>query len=140
MQLTIKSNVGLVRQGLQDLQGQPVKIGRRKIFDAMNRITREMEGYPRERPNQRYKRTGNLGASWKVLNVGDGYRISNDARGPKGRAYAKYVVGDSYGTSQAWMHRGRWQNFRDVVDAEVEKLPPEVVQELNMITRRIGQP
>ena len=137
MQLTIKSNVGLVRQGLQDLSAEIPKIGRRRIYDAMNRITREMEGYPGERPNQRYVRTGNLGASWRVDRLDDGYRISNFARGPKGRLYTRYVVGDAYGLGQAWMHRGRWQLFRDVADAEIEKLPAEVVKEIDMVARRV---
>jgi len=57
-QITIKSNVGLVRQGLQDLEAEVPKIGRRRVYDAINRITRTMEGYPRERPRQKYVRTG----------------------------------------------------------------------------------
>ncbi|HBU28385.1 MAG TPA: hypothetical protein DEB56_00725 [Thiobacillus sp.] len=136
MQLTIKSNADLVRQGLQDLSSQPVKIGRRKIFDAMNRITREMEGYPGERPGQRYIRTGNLGASWQVRRLEDGYQIYNNAS-HKGRRYARYVVGDAYGQGQAWMHSGRWQLFRDVVEDEIDKLPEEVANELDLVARRL---
>jgi len=136
MQLTIKSNVGLVRQGLQNLSGEPVKIGRRKIYDAMNRITRAMEGYPAERPGQRYVRTGNLGASWQVHRMEAGYQIVNNAR-RKGILYTGYVVGNAYGTGQAWMHEQRWQLFRDVADAEIEKLPEEVARELDMVARRI---
>ena len=136
MQLTIKSNVGLVRQGLQDLSGEPVKIGRRKIYEAMNRITREMEGYPSERPNQTYVRTGNYGASWKVDSLDDGYRVSNNVTF-KGRAYAKYVGGDAYGLSQAWMHAGRWPLFRDVVEKEVVKLPQEIANEIDLVARRV---
>ena len=136
MQLSITSNVGLVRQGLQDLSAGIPKIGRRRIFDAMNRITREMEGYPAERPNQTYHRTGNLGASWDVRRLDDGYQIVNTARA-RGRAYAHYVVGNAYGTGQAWMHQGRWPVFRGVVDAEIEKMPREIADEIDMVARRV---
>lgn len=136
MQITIESNVGLVRQGLQDLQAEIPKIGRRRIYDAMNRITREMEGYPRERPRQKYVRTGNLGASWKVKRTESGYVIENDAR-RRGRRYTRYVVGDAYGTGQAWMHAGRWPLFRDVVDNEIAKMPQEVADEIDLVARRV---
>lgn len=136
MQITIESNVGLVRQGLQDLSAEIPKIGRRKIYDAMNRITREMEGYPPERPNQLYVRTGNLGASWRVERTEDGYTIRNDAR-RKGRRYARYVVGDAYGLGQAWMHAGRWPVFRNVVEAEIDKMPQEIANEIDLVARRV---
>jgi len=134
-QITIKSNVGLVRQGLQDLEAEVPKIGRRRVYDAINRITRAMEGYPRERPNQKYVRTGNLGASWRVVKLQDGYRVENDASN-RGRRYARFVVGDAYGTGQAWMHAGRWQRFRDVVEEELDTLPKEVANEIDLVARR----
>jgi hypothetical protein len=155
MQITIESNVGLVRQGLQDLSAEIPKIGRRKIYDAMNRITREMEGYPGERANQTYVRTGNLGASWKVERTEDGYIVSNDARSAStvqrrtangirsyrnksaGRRYTRYVVGDAYGLGQAWMHKGRWPLFRDVVDKELDKMPDEVAEQIELVARRV---
>lgn len=135
-QITITSNVGLVRQGLQDLGAEIPKIGRRKMYDAMNRITRTMEGYPPERPNQKYVRTGNLGASWKVKRLDDGYMISNDAR-RRGHYYAKYPVGDAYGHGQAWMHKGRWQVFKTVADEEIQKMPQEIVNEIEISGKRI---
>lgn len=131
MQLTITSNVGLVRQGLQDLGAEIPKIGRRKIFDAMNRITREMEGYPPERPGQTYVRTGRLGFSWDVKRLDDGYVITNNARSRYGQYYAQYVVGNAY------VHPGRWQVFRDVVAAEMAKLPQAVADAIEMVARRL---
>ena len=135
-QITITSNVGLVRQGLQDLAAEIPKIGRRKIYDAINRITREMEGYPAELPMQTYRRTGRLGASWKVQSLEDGYSISNYAA-KKGRRYANYVVGNAYGTGQAQIHEGRWPLFRDVVDREIAKQPQEIVDEIDLVARRV---
>ena len=138
MQISIKTkNAEVVRQGLEDLSAELPRIGRRRLYAAMNRITREMEGYPPERPGQRYKRTGLLGASWDVKRLDNGYMITNDAR-RKGRTYGHYVVGDAYGAGQAWMHKGRWPKLRDVVDAEIEKLPDAVSDEIKLVARRAG--
>lgn len=137
MKLTVTVDGTLVRQGLQNLAKEVPEIGRRKIYDMVNRITRNMEGYPAERPNQTYVRTGRFGRSWKVSSLENGYQISNTAES-RGRAYPKYVVGDAYGTGQAWMHRGRWQVFRDVVDQEVAKMPQEIANAVQMVARRAG--
>ena len=130
--LSIKFDGELVRQGLENLQAEIPQIGRRHIYDMVNRITREMEGYPPERPGQRYERTGRLGFGWKVEKLDNGYRVYNDT------LYTKYVVGSAYGTNQAWMHVGRWQKYRDVVDREVAKLPDEIADEVVMVARRDG--
>ena len=139
MQLSIRVDGVLVRKGLQDLTAEIPKIGRRQIYDAMNRITRKMEAYPPERPLQKYVRTGRLGFSWWVKRLDDGYTISNDVRSIRtGKPYAVYVVGDAYGTRQAWMHVGRWLVFRDVVDVEMERLPGGVAKQIVMVARRKG--
>lgn len=157
MQLSISLGRGeLVRQGLQDLNAEIPKIGRRGIRTVMERIKRRMQVYPPERPGQsrtgshpvlgttyiavRYRRTGRLGRSWVIERNGNtGYILKNDARSPRyGRRYTKYVVGDAYGQSQAWMHKGRWQVTRDVVEEEVAKLPAPIEQEITMVARRIS--
>jgi hypothetical protein len=131
-------NAEVVRKGLEDLEAEVPKISRRRIYDAMNRITRVMEAYPAERPGQKYKRTGRLGFSWKVKRIDTGYILSSDARDPKtNRRYTTYVVGNAYGLSQAWMHRGRWPLFRDVVEAEVDRLPQQVADSVDLVSRRI---
>ena len=137
MQLTIKVNGELVRKGLQDLTAEIPKVGRQQIRTVMNRIVRRMQEYPSERLGQRYRRTGRLFASWKIEEVKSGYTVANTAA-RKGRAYGQYVVGDAYGTSQAWMHKGRWLVMRDVVEQEVEKLPQEIENEIYMVARRVG--
>lgn len=156
MRITISFDSALVRRGLQDLQAEVPLIGRRKIYDAMNRITRRMEEYPPEPEGtsrteyhpvlgriivtnrHRYERTGRLGRSWQVESLDNGYSISNRASNKYGTEYAPYVVGDAYGTSQAWMHVGRWQLFRDVADDEISTWPDEVADEVNMVARRAG--
>jgi hypothetical protein len=138
MRLSIQiKNAELVRQGLEDLEAEVPKIGRRKIYDAMNRITREMEGYPAERPGQRYKRTGNLGFSWDVKKIERGYVVENTAKDKRGRLYGKWVVGDAYGKKQAWMHRGRWPLLRDVVEKEIDGLPKAIANEITTVSRRV---
>jgi hypothetical protein len=132
MQISITFDGKLVRQGLEDLSKEVPDIGRRKIFEAMNRITRNMEGYPPERPGQSYTRTGRLGFNWQVKRLDDGYTVANPT------PYAKYVVGNAYGTDQAWMHVGRWQLFRNVVDMEVNNLPQEISEAVVMVARRKG--
>lgn len=140
MRLTFSiKNAEIVRKGLEDLESEIPKISRRRIFDAMNRITREMESYPPERPKQKYKRTGRFGFSWYVDKTDIGYVIRNTAKDKRGVAYGKYVVGDAYGLSQAWMHKGRWPLFRDVVDAEVEKLPQRIADSIDLVTRRVAK-
>lgn len=153
MKITVKVSTDLVRQGLEDLESETPKVGRRRMRTVMERIKRRMQEYPPERPGQsieephpvlgkifkpakgRYKRTGTLGGKWAILKWETGYTITNDAT-QKGRAYGQYVVGSAYGTGQAWMHVGRWQLFRDVVDEETAKLPEEVQDELQTVTRR----
>ena len=138
MQLSIRIDGELVRRGLQDLSGEIPKVGRQQIRFTTERIIRRMQEYPSERPRQKYKRTGRLFRSWKIDSDGKTrYTIENTAA-REGRRYGHYVVGDAYGTSQAWMHRGRWLLFRNVVEQEVEKLPEDVQEKILMAARRKG--
>jgi hypothetical protein len=156
MQISINVRGELVRQGAQNLSAEIPQIGRRQIRTRLERIKRRMQAYPRERAGQsvvdshpvlgrtytaakrRYRRSGRLGRSWTIRNDGDkGYTLRNDARAPRsGTRYSRFVVGDAYGTGQAWMHKGRWQVMRDVVDEEIATLPPAVEREIEMVARR----
>jgi hypothetical protein len=118
----------------------------------INRVIRRMQAYPPE-PQHRVKfgsnpilgrtivrtgRTGLLGRSWKVEEIDRGYKIENTAA-RRGRAYARYVVGDAYGTGQnSHPSFKAWPVFRTVVDEEVAKLPDEVEDEIVMVSRRVG--
>jgi hypothetical protein len=156
MQISIDVRGQLVRQGAENLNAEIPQIGRRQMRTRMERIKRRMQEYPPERPGQsvtgshavlgrtyrpakrRYRRTGRLGRSWTILNNADkGYALRNDARDPRrGTRYARFVVGDAYGTGQARVHEGRWQVLRDVVDEEVATLPPAVEREIQIVARR----
>ncbi len=81
--------------------------------------------YPPERPGQRYKRTGALGRGWGVTFNPASVTIHN-RMGSSG-----YVVGDGRGGRQAWMHKGRWWLFRDVVTAARPLLKTMVMGELD---------
>ena len=89
-----------------------------------------MEEYPEKRPYQNYVRTGRLGFGWQVIKQDLGYQVKNNV------PYGKYVVGSAYGTGQAWMHRGRWQLLRDVVEDENKKFPDEIRDEIKLVARR----
>lgn len=139
MRISVTVNGELVRKGLQNLSAEIPQIGRQQIRVVMDRIKRRMEEYPAERPGQRYKRTGKLFYSWGIDPIENaGYMIKNTARGKNGKMYGHYVVGDAYGTGQAWMHAGRWKLLRDVVDEEVERLPDEIEERIVMVARREG--
>ncbi len=157
-QISIQArNAKLVQKRFQDLTAETPKIGRQQIRTVMERIKRRMQPYPPEPEGQsvaeshpvlgtiyrhargRYQRTGLLGASWAIEDTADsnGYKITNNAA-RRGRAYAQYVVGNAYGLRQAKIHKFRWQLLRDVVDAETQKLPAEVLKNITMVARRKG--
>lgn len=137
MRLTIKVKGGiLVRQGLENIHLETPQVGRRRIRTITNRIVRRMQEYPEERQGQTYRRTGNFFRHWRIDQLEKlGYMIQNTAT-RKGRLYGQYVVGDAYGTSQAWMHKGRWPSFRDVTEEELEALPKEILDDILLVARR----
>ena len=76
--------------------------------------------YPAKPANSRYTRTGRLASSWKKTEVKPAvWAFTNDARGPRGRFYARYVVGEKSGPinqRQAWMHRDNWWRADEVIE------------------------
>jgi len=79
--------------------------------------------YPAKPANSRYRRTGRLASSWKKQEVKPAvWAFTNDAKGPRGQFYARYVVGEknspagNRGQGQAWMHRNRWWNADEVIE------------------------
>ena len=133
---TVKG-VNVVRMGLQNLAAEIPQVGRLQIYRTSQRIVSKMKIYPPERIGQKYIRTYNLQRSWEIISRSNGYTIRNNASFG-GRTYAKYPVGNAYGLEQAWMHKGRWQLFRDVNDEEIAKLPPELDGLITQVARRVG--
>ena len=123
----------VVRQGLQDLSAEIPQIGRLQIYRTMQAIVRTMKVYPPPPATSTYVRTGTLGAGWTITpSASNGYTVRNDT------AYTRYVVGNAYGLEQAWMHQGRWNLLRDVAEEEIEKLPPEIENNIVTVSRRLG--
>jgi hypothetical protein len=135
--LSVTVRGDLVRQGLEDFSAELPRIGKRRIRTIMNRIVRREQAYPAERPGQTYVRTGRLFSHWEIKGIDAGYMIENRAAF-RGREYAGYVVGDAYGTGQAWMHKGRWETLRDVSEDELKALSEEIEDEIVMVARRVG--
>lgn len=87
--------------------------------------------YPPKRPNQKYIRTGKLANSWAAARTNTGATIWNKA------GYSRYVVGDTKGGGQAWMHENRWWRARqDVIDKEVKELTKELAQAIEKEWRK----
>lgn len=137
-QLSISfNNAELVRKGLQDLSAEVPKIGKLQIYRTEQTVVRRMKEYwtmnvPPELPS--YQRTGGLAEGYFISPTTNGYKITNNT------PYTKHVVGNAYGLEQAWMHArpGRHKTLRDVQEEELEKLPPEIEQEITMVARRVG--
>ncbi len=130
MQLSFSfRNAELVRMGLQNLDAEIPKIGRKQIYTTAQAVVRREKIYP-ARSGSTYKRTYRFRAGWSIEQYELGYRILN--RVP----YGHYVVGDAFGNNQAWMHQGVWQPFREVADEEAAKLPQAIRDELSLAIRR----
>jgi hypothetical protein len=92
--------------------------------------------YPAAPAGSRYKRTGQLANRWAVEKRGGGvFAITNRAQDRRGRFYAAYVVGDAAGKSQAWMHRGRWWRFAEVIKDRLGHLRRRLAERLNREAR-----
>lgn len=137
MRLSVRFRGEVVRQGLENLSVEIPRIGRRRLRTIMNRVVRRMQAYPAERPGQLYRRTGNFFSHWKIEEITTGYAIENTAH-RKGNYYGQYVVGDAYGTGQAWMHAGRWELLRDVTEEELDALPEQIEDDVVLVARREG--
>ncbi len=137
-QLTFRvKGAKITRKGLENLGAEIPKIGRSRIRATLDRIVKIMRIEPSPPPGSTYTRTGKLKRGWKIQRIGAiGYKILNEARF-RGRRYTQYVVGSATGEKQAWMHRGRWKLFRNVVDAEGAKLPREVAKHITLKARKL---
>ena len=91
--------------------------------------------YPPKRPNQRYKRTGRLGRSWKASRLKPAVWAIDNTASVKSRPYAMYVVGPrsgAIGKRQAWMHKGRWWVAEEEVEKSVLDLRRAIIKELKL--------
>jgi hypothetical protein len=83
--------------------------------------------YPATRPEQKYKRTRRLKRGWRSRRVESMvYEIFNPT------TYGPWVVGDSQGQGQAWMHLGRWW----LGATEITNRTPDLVDTLEKEIRK----
>lgn len=133
-------NLTITIQGVQQLMR---KLGRATAVQTLRvpmerslaRLQRALATYPSPPPASTYRRTGNLGRSWKtrMATSADSWEgtLSNAVRGPRGQSYGPFVQG---ARTQAGMHRGRWitdeqalqqerpaieRDFKDAIDDAV---------------------
>jgi hypothetical protein len=139
MQLTIQvRNAELVGKGLANIRAAIPKISEATIKKSANAVIRRMKIYPPPPSKSKYVRTYRLQRSWRAKRSATGYTISADPVSKYGVRYGRYVVGFADSTGQAWMHVGRWNLLRDVLEDEVSKLPPMVEEHIRLTARREG--
>lgn len=154
-QLSIQVHGTLVRDGLQNFDGEIANVSRLVIYRASQRIQQRMKtpgakpSYPINWDSARqrkayfaskgfgrgipYRRSGRYPSGWKIVQKGStGYTVINDSPA------AKHISGDAYGQRQSSIHAGRWPVFRDQAEVEIKNLPEEIGQEIMMVARRNG--
>ena len=106
------------------------------VNDVMRRWAEDTRMFLKRTPyaskpsDSRYVRTGRLASSWKKVEVKPAvWAITNDAVGPRGQFYARYVVGmrpdkDGPGDQrQTETHfKNKWWNADDEVEKEMPVL------------------
>lgn len=155
-QLTISSNAGIVRRGLERLRAALPTISRKRLYDATVEIRDRMsvEGTPPRYPIHwdsdlqrraffRSKgfgggiptaRTGKYAGAWKVERADNGYTVMNKTPG------AKFIGGSASGANQSQIHQGRWRLFRDQADLVRRSLPKLVRDNLREFMKRVFAP
>lgn len=151
-QITVKVvGADIVRQGLQDLEAQIPKIGRKGIYDMMVRVRSRLAQKPRRpsypinwdsekqrryvlallrrKDNLPYKPTGRYESNWKIIKRERGYMLENNA------PMARYLSGDYTGAGQSNIHAGRRLVFMDVVDEEIKGLDEEIDRSISYYGR-----
>lgn len=120
-----------VRNALRKLASQNPslvqQVGEERI-KAIRTLLRRQK-YPAQRPNQKYRRSGELSRRWAVQNQQAGRWAITNLASRKGRLYADYVVGPG----QAWMHRGRWWLARDVIEGQMKEFVRALSKEIEKI-------
>lgn len=83
--------------------------------EVLQLLKERMQEYPPERPNQRYVRTEDLKNGWDeyVILAGDRLGLLRN-----NVPYGHWVQSEA---DQAWMHRGRWQTDKQVIDEKEDQ-------------------
>jgi len=154
--VSITTNAPLVAKNLENLAAEEIQISRSRIWGVAQSIIWKMQRRPAPRieyPIQwdsvkqmkAYFATDGFGGGIPSVRTGayqagygepvrleDGYAIQNNAPG------AIYVGGDAYGNHQSRMHKGRWPLLKTATDEEIEKLPPQIRDDILQSARKRG--
>ena len=150
----VSKNAELVRKGLQDLRAEVPKIGKATIYDRLVLAKKEMSKPPSvpkppglwDSIKQQiayfksggfgagipYVPTGKAGKSWVLQAVDNGWKLMNKF------AQAVYLFGNWEGEKQSVIHAGRRPNFKETLQAHVERLPKTIQSNLNSAIKRLG--
>ena len=132
----IEKGLQRVRKGLENLRAEIPKVAKSRLRAASEEIVKRMQKYPGLRPKQKYIRTYLFQRAWKIADTKTGYKVTNTAK--RGRVdYPEFVVGTLTNPNrQAWMHKGRWPAFADVVSFVVDHLPKSVREHLQTAVKK----
>ena len=144
----------VVRQGLQDLNAEIPRIGRKGIYDKMRGVLTRLRqpGAPSTSPvnwdsekqrrfvlaklsaedNLPYRRTGHIPRAWELVPLPLGYRLENS------QDASVYLYGNYEGLRQSSIHEGRWPIFHDLVDAAIEDMPQDIESQISFYGRSKG--
>lgn len=154
VQLSVKATgADVVRQGLQDLAAEIPKIGRKGIYDKLLPVRTALRkpgarpSYPiqwdsdkqrryvmaklRAMNNIPYHRTGSQ-RRWELVKLDKGYRFEHPS------PHAVYLWGDFQGARQSRIHEGRWPAMQPLVEAAIQKMPPEIEKKITYYGRSKG--
>lgn len=138
MEITVKVQNQKVRQSLSYVGDAIPRITDRQVKKAMEAARDEIRTYPPQLPDQKYKRTGKRYRATVVKKNGaKSYTIESNPT-YRGRTANPYVIGDSKGEGQAYIHQGRWKIARDVVAKWAETLTQTISAEISSILRAQG--
>mgnify|MGYP000606970992 CR=1 FL=1 len=154
LSLQVKTNIEIVRQGLQNFEKEPARIGRLGLYRASQRIVKSMKkpvrrpaypiGWVSDKQRRAFfatngfghgipsKRSGEYQSGYKIISLPDGYAIENNSDG------AEFVGGDENGNKQSPIHAGRWPLFSSVIQEEVAGLPAEIEENIMISAKQHG--
>lgn len=155
IRLSVKATgAEVVRQGLQDLNAEIPRIGRKGIYDKMRGVLTRLRqpGAPSTSPvnwdsekqrrfvlaklsaedNLPYRRTGHNPRAWELVPLPMGYRLENP------QDAAVYIYGNFEGARQSKIHESRWPIMQELVEAAIEEMPSEIEQNISYYGRQKG--
>jgi hypothetical protein len=162
-------NGDVVAQGLEDLNGEFLKVGRLRLFRIMQSIRREITRPPhrwmgnweprtykqwkyvkfaisRGLMKVPYKRTGAYRKSWRIIRTEDGYQLVGagywlSGTGMRvGQPAITLIGGDPEGLGQSFMHQNRWALVADVVAEESLSATVQIGRDLGITAKQRGYP